>query len=255
MDAEQAFTGLAGNYNTFRPDYPRQALDTVREYVGSPGPKLLLDVGAGTGISTRALAGVFGAGFDAVGVEPGRSMLEEANADVAGVRFVEGKAEQLEFADSSAALVLAAQAVQWFDRPAFYTEAVRVLAPGCTLAIIQNDRDFTRSAFLDAYETFMETNGDKYSRFYRSFDVAGELNALDGVGEPRDEEFGWTRELDGEGFIGMAFSSTKMNAVVHNIGRDETRAALEELIAAHFPDGRVEVPYTTRLFLRRKGSP
>ena len=257
-DRTQAFDRLTENYRRFRPGYPAPVLDRLREYVkaGSrntwPEPRLLLDVGAGTGISTRALRDLFGPGPRVVGVEPGRAMRDTAAAEPDGVEFTDGRAEDLPFPDGSAVLVLAAQAVHWFDRPAFYAEAVRVLAPGGTVAVLSNDRDWTASAFVDAHESLLEEYGDDYRRDYRSFDTVGELAAREGLVEATEATGRWVRELDLDGYLGMALSSTKMDAVVGAIGPERTRAALTDLVAEHFPDGAVRVPYLTRLHLARR---
>ncbi|RKS05114.1 methyltransferase family protein [Nocardiopsis sp. Huas11] len=257
-DRTQDFDRLTENYRRFRPGYPAPLLDRLREHVAGasradrPEPWLLLDVGAGTGISTRAVREVFGPGPRVVGVEPGHAMRDTAAAGPGGVEFTDGRAEDLPFADGSAVLVLAAQAVHWFDRPSFYAEAVRVLAPGGTVAVLSNDRDWTASAFADAHETLLEEYGEGYRRDYRDFDTLGELAAQEGLAEATESTGRWVRELDLDGYLGMALSSTKMAAVVRAIGPERTRAALTELAERHFPDGVVRVPYLTRLRLARR---
>jgi SAM-dependent methyltransferase len=258
-DRTQAFDRLTEDYRRFRPGYPAPVLDRLREHVeaGSratwPDPRLLLDVGAGTGISTRALRHVFGPGPRVVGVEPGRSMRETAAAEPDGVEFVHGRAERVPFHDGSAVLVLAAQAVHWFDRPAFYAEAARLLAPGGTVAVLNNDRDWTASAFVEAHESLLEEYGGGYRRDYRDVDTAGEMAAQEGLSGAGECTSAWVRELDLDGYLGMALSSTKTAAVVRALGRERTRAALTALVEEHFPDGVVRVPYLTRLYLARRG--
>ncbi|WP_160050912.1 MULTISPECIES: class I SAM-dependent methyltransferase [unclassified Nocardiopsis] len=258
-DRTQAFDRLSENYQRFRPDYPEPVLERLRRYVldgareSWPRPWLLLDVGAGTGISTRALRRAFGPEPRVVGVEPGHAM-RGAAAEDDGVEYVDGRAEHVPFPDASASLVLAAQAVHWFDRPAFYAEAARLLAPGGTVAVLDNDRDWTASAFTDAYERLMEEHGDDYRRDYRAFDTLGEMAAQDGLGETAEFSAAWTRELTPEGYVGHAMSSTKMAAVRRNLGEERTRAAVGALVAEHFPDGVVRVPYLTRLRLARRTS-
>ncbi|MFE3459647.1 class I SAM-dependent methyltransferase [Nocardiopsis aegyptia] len=257
-DRTQAFDRLTDHYRRYRPGYPAPVLDRLRAYVAAgsraawPEPWLLLDVGAGTGISTRALRDVFGPGPRVVGVEPGHAMRDTAAAGPDGVEFADGRAEDVPFPDGSAALVLAAQAVHWFDRPAFYAEAVRVLAPGGTVAVLNNDRDWTASAFVDAHESLLEEHGDDYRRDYRGFDMVGELAAREELAEAAEYTGRWVRELDLDGYLGMALSSTKMAAVVRAIGLEATRATLTDLVAEHFPDGVVRVPYLTRLYVARR---
>jgi len=258
-DRTQAFDQLTEDYRRFRPDYPAPLLERLGEHVRAgdrdswPTPWLMLDVGSGTGISTRALRRVFGPAPRVVGVEPGRAMRDTAEGhDRDGVEFVGGRAEEVPFPDSSAVLVLAAQAVHWFDRPAFYAEAARLLAPGGTAAVLNNDRDWTASAFADAYENLLEEYGDDYRRDYRAYDTVGEMNAAEGLGEATESTASWTRVLGPEGFVGTALSSSRMAAVVRNIGERRTRDALASLVTEYFPDGNVRVPYTTRLYLARR---
>lgn len=257
-DGTQAFDGLSENYRRFRPGYPRPLLDRLRAHVLAgareswPDPWLLLDVGAGTGISTRALRRGFGPGPRVVGVEPGRSMRGAAAGEPDDVEYVDGRAEEVPFPDGSASLVLAAQALHWFDRPAFYAEAARLLLPGGTVAVLNNDRDWAASAFVDAHERLMEEHGDDYRRDYRVHDTVAEMNAGDGLADATEATAAWTRELDTDGFVGSALSSSRMAAVVRNIGERRTRAALTALVAERFPDGNVRVPYVTRLHLARR---
>lgn len=276
MRGNQEFAELAENYREFRPGYPAEVMCELVRFSEEnaqadwPRPGLLIDVGAGTGISTYALASAFGERHRVVGIEPGHAMRQQAvdragqsargtglgsDTGAASVTFRDGSAEDLGAEDGSAMLVLVAQALQWFDRPAFYREAVRALRPHGVLAVVQNDRDWRGSAFLDAYEAFIERHGDGYSRNYRGFDVAAELDSQPELGTAHDRTHRWVREMDSASFLGMAFSSTKVAAAVRTLGADEAREELGELIAEHFPDGRVRVPYVTRLFARvRRGS-
>jgi len=61
-------------------------------------------------------------------------------------------AEALPFKRSSVDVVFVAQALHWFDRPKFYTETARVLRPGGTPGLIENNRNWRDSPFLDGYE-------------------------------------------------------------------------------------------------------
>jgi SAM-dependent methyltransferase len=250
MGDTRAFDDLAEGYQRFRPDYPQAAWETLRGYVGSEELELVIDVGAGTGIATRALRGVFGAGVDVVGVEPGEGMRERAEKTGGGVRYVAAPAEALPFGDGSASVVLTAQALHWFDRPAFYAEAARVLRPGGVFAVLVNDRDTAASSFLPAYEDLLERHSEGYSRDYRDFPISDELDAAFGMGD--DYRFGWTRRQTRDEFIGTALSSSKTNAVVRKLGEAETRAAIGAVLALHFAGDDVEIPYMTRLFLRRR---
>ncbi|GAB3482872.1 class I SAM-dependent methyltransferase [Nocardiopsis coralliicola] len=263
-DPAARFTGLASGYARYRPDYPAEAMERLRAAVADGGggraAPLLVDVGCGTGVSTRALRAAFGPEPRIAGVEPNADMRAQGLASAAepgarpgeGVRYVAGRAEQLPFGAGTASLVLAAQALHWFDRPVFYREAVRVLAPGGVAAVLSNDRQLHESALLDAYESFLEAYAEGYRRDFRSYDAAGELGAVPGVGAVAEFRVPWTRHLDRDGFLGLAFSSSRTADAVRAIGREAVRSGIAALLNCHHPDGRVPMPMATRLVIARK---
>jgi ubiquinone/menaquinone biosynthesis C-methylase UbiE len=246
-----AFEGIASEYERWRPRYPPSILAPVVEALEPLGAALLVDVGAGTGISTRLLRDVFGPQVRILGVEPGPVMREQARAytpSEAMIEYREGSAESIPLASGAAALVLAAQAYQWFDRPTFVAEARRVLAPRGVLAVLQNDRDWTSGGVAADYEDFLERYSPGYTRTYRAFATADEIVAAGGFAPVTERELSWTRRMPVAEFPSFALTSSKTQAVVSEIGSERTRAELLQIAAsAAGPDGSVVVPYVTRL--------
>jgi predicted TPR repeat methyltransferase len=64
--------GFADRYDRFRPRPPRVLLDVLCRYARVERPALVVDLGCGTGLSTRAWSGI---AERAVGVEPNAAML------------------------------------------------------------------------------------------------------------------------------------------------------------------------------------
>src|SRR5207253_2470333 len=95
---------------------PDDALDFIVERCGLDGTTTLVDVGCGTGISSRLFAA---RGIPVIGVDPNDEMRgrAEAAAVPAGPRPVyrAGRAEATGLPDGAAAAVLAAQAFHWFE--------------------------------------------------------------------------------------------------------------------------------------------
>src|SRR5262245_13620718 len=71
------FTGLAEVYAAGRPDYPEAAVEFIVAHCGLTANSLLVDVGCGTGISSRQFAA---RGLRVVGVEPNDDMRRRAAA-------------------------------------------------------------------------------------------------------------------------------------------------------------------------------
>lgn len=259
ISAHDPFGTLAEQYASGRPGYPVDLFTALRDRTATlefGTASAILDIGAGTGIATRMLRAAFDAAILVAAVEPSATMIDAARRTTppaSEISWVRGSAESLPFTTSCAQVVLAAQAVQWFDRPAFYTEAVRVLRPGGILAVLQNNREWQRSEFLNAYETLLEQYSPGYSRSYRSFDVLAEFRQMSGLTPPERLECRWVRTVTNSEFVGLSLSSTKMKAAIDHVGSELMRAELDRLISSHANAGNeVAIPYVSELFIGRR---
>jgi SAM-dependent methyltransferase len=133
----RSFGAAADDYDRLRPGYPA---DAVRWALGGVDGQRVVDVGAGTGILTRAL---LAAGHRVTAVEPDPAMLARLTATSAGAHALSGSAEELPLPGGTADAVVAGQAYHWFDHDRAHAEAARVLRPGGVLAPIWNVRDDT----------------------------------------------------------------------------------------------------------------
>ncbi|MEZ6188244.1 MAG: class I SAM-dependent methyltransferase [Planctomycetota bacterium] len=243
------FADRAEDYARWRPGYPRAAIDAA--LAGLPAPATVVDVGCGTGISTRALAD---AGAHVLGVEPDPAMLAHAQAAGGGPRYAVGRAERLPLADASCDLVVVAQAFHWFQRDAALQEFQRVLRPGGRLALLWNVRR-TDTPFMAVYadvvrraQAATEARGRRVSRIRCAspaespWFVDGELRAFD-----NHELLTW------EGVYGRLNSAS----YVPREG-PEREGLLRELRAAfddHASEGRVLYAQTTELTLAARAKP
>ncbi|XP_072337758.1 putative methyltransferase DDB_G0268948 [Scyliorhinus torazame] len=108
----------------------KSIFDYLEKKKGKPFT-LAVDIGCGSGQSTRGLAPYF---EKVVGIDVSEAQIEEAKK-VDGpdnVSYRLGLAEELEFEDGSVDLVTAGTAAHWFDMEKFMKEAERILKPkGC----------------------------------------------------------------------------------------------------------------------------
>ena len=135
VDHALSFGAVAGDYDRFRPRYPAEAASWV---AGRVAPARVVDLGAGTGILTRAL---LERAYDVVPVEPDPAMRSQLASATPGVTPVAGSAEHIPLGDGAADAVVAGTAYHWFDRDRAHAEAIRVLRPGGCFAAIWNIRD------------------------------------------------------------------------------------------------------------------
>ncbi len=122
------FSGVASEYALFRPLYTEPLFDWLAGL--APRRDLAWDCATGSGQAAVALASRFerviatdaSAGQVAAAIPHPRVEYRVATAEASGLN------------PASVDLVTVAQALHWFDRPAFYAEARRVVRPGGVVA-------------------------------------------------------------------------------------------------------------------------
>lgn len=136
-DHALSFGIAATDYDRHRPRYPDEAVIWT---AGNPAPARVADVGAGTGILSRAL---LSAGYDVLPVEPDPGMRAQLAAATPGAPASAGSAESIPAPDGTLDAVVAGQAYHWFDPDRAHAEAARVLRAGGTFGVMWNFRDET----------------------------------------------------------------------------------------------------------------
>ncbi|KAL2819466.1 S-adenosyl-L-methionine-dependent methyltransferase [Aspergillus granulosus] len=149
MGSQQPFTDSNFDwvsYNTFRPSYPSVLFKHIFDYHNRHAPvsETILDLGCGPGTCTPYLLERDTVRL-IISVDIGHNQLEIAKkAFISHPRVTDGlvelqfrlsRAEELAWlADSSIDIVVAAEAVHFFDHGPWFREVSRVLKPGGTLA-------------------------------------------------------------------------------------------------------------------------
>jgi SAM-dependent methyltransferase len=148
-----ARAGFADVYDDARPSPPATLLRALCLLAETERPRLVVDLGSGTGLSTRAWGGL---ADEVVGLEPNAAMRAVAESRTAdrGVRYVEGLATDTGLADGSADIVTCSQSFHWMEPEPTLAEAARILRPRGVFAAYDYDlpplvsRDVDR-AFAD----------------------------------------------------------------------------------------------------------
>ena len=123
------FSSSSPDYARFRPGYPAALFEWIA--AESPGRERAWDCATGSGQAAAGLAGRF---RYVVATDASESQLASA-ARHPRVGYVRSTAEASGLATASADAVVAAQAVHWFDVPAFFSEAARVGRPGALVVV------------------------------------------------------------------------------------------------------------------------
>jgi SAM-dependent methyltransferase len=135
-NAERAlsFGAVAADYDRLRPTPPPEALD----WLVPDGCEVAVDVAAGTGLFTRALAQFVNT---VIAVEPDRGMRAVLAERSPGIDVREGTGEAIPLPDASADAVYVASAWHWLDEARALPEIARVLRDGGRLGVLWTSRD------------------------------------------------------------------------------------------------------------------
>ncbi len=162
------FGAHAGAYERARPAWPEEAA----RWLVPDGAQLVVELGAGTGKLTRAIAAL---GVRVLAVEPDLRML--AVLRERGLEGVEGTAEEIPVGEGDADAVVAGSALHWFDLDAALPEFHRVLRPGGRLAFGWNHRDERNPTIAAMSEAIYESRPSRQTSGWRRRDWPAAVGA------------------------------------------------------------------------------
>ncbi len=238
--SEQAasFDRAAEVYERARPEYPAEAVD----WMLPADAKTVLDLGAGTGKLTRALAA---RGLEVFAVDPAPRMLDQLRAAVPGATVGIGTAEDIPMADASVDAVLVAQAWHWVDQDAALPSVARVLRPGGTLGLVWNLRDEREPWVGRLTEVMHPAEGEIFMQ-------TGNI-ARGPFGELESANFEWSREVTRDELLDLVRSRSYF-ITADAAEQASVLSGVNDLLD-HDPDvgGRDSwtMPYVTRAFRMR----
>ncbi len=219
-------------YDANRPSPPSALLDLLCLAAQVERPRVVVDLGSGTGLSTRMWAD---RADEIVGVEASEQMrarAEEATA-AANVRFVQGFGDATGLPDETADIVTCSQSFHWMEPEPTLAEIARILRPGGVFAAYDYDWPPVvhweiERAFVDLVKRLGEHRGEKRRPRYGK---DGHLERMEASGH-----FRFTREAtlhsrdrgSAERIVGMALSLGTLGVAL-DAGADEEELGLAQL--------------------------
>jgi SAM-dependent methyltransferase len=127
-----------GGYDANRPSPPAVLLDVLCLEAQVERPGLVVDLGSGTGLSTRAWAE---RADEVVGVEASAEMRARAEqaTGAPNVRYVQGYAQETGLPAGEADIVTCSQSFHWMEPEPTLAEVARLLRPGGVFAAYDYD--------------------------------------------------------------------------------------------------------------------
>lgn len=132
------FTGFADLYNRHRAGPPGVLAGLIAQFTGVARPGLVVDLGSGTGLSTRYWADQ---AERVIGIEPTPDMRRRAEAATTApnISYREGFSHQTRLPERCARAVVCMQALHWMEPGPTFTEAARILVRGGVFAACDYD--------------------------------------------------------------------------------------------------------------------
>lgn len=118
------YSTLAPGYDELHKNEQKNKLRLIKEHLEIKENDTLLDVGCGTGLSSEIFQ------CKVTGLEPSRLMLKEAQKTESNADFIQGRAENLPFSDTTFDFVICVTALHNFDSPKQALEEMRRVGKG-----------------------------------------------------------------------------------------------------------------------------
>lgn len=244
--AKDRFSQLSDDYRRYRPGYPQALFDAIAKR--ARGRDLAWDCGCGSGQASVALARRF-----AQVLATDLSWQQLSRADAAErVYYSVATAELPPLAPASVDAVLVAQALHWFDLPAFFSRCEQVLKPGGLLVVVTYNL-LTVSPAVDAiieqlYRGILGDYWDAERRLvengYR--DIRFPFEAVEFPTLTMQEH--WSVE----DLLGYLATWSALGRYRQATGRDAIAEITPALRAAWPPSPSVQVTWPLRCIVRRK---
>jgi ubiquinone/menaquinone biosynthesis C-methylase UbiE len=226
-------SGFAEGFDVNRPSPPEALVDMLCLEAQVERPALVVDLGSGTGLSTRVWAD---RADEVVGVEASPEMRghAERTTQAENVRFVQAYAQATGLPDGAADVVTCSQAFHWMEPTATLAEAARILRSGGVFAAYDYDWPPVVHPEVEvAFEEMLRRVGQRRvvgGRGRMRYSKEGHFARIQGSGLFRyvREAVLHSRERGGaERVIGMALSLGPLTVLLDDASEEEM--GLEQL--------------------------
>lgn len=132
------FKGFADLYDAARPSCPEYVVCVLTRYLGY-SPRTVVDIGCGTGLSTRVWKN---AADSVIGIEPSEDMIAQAtgnNTNNENIKFIQSFSDETGLDDGAADIITCSQSFHWMEPDSTIREISRVLKSGGVFAAYDYD--------------------------------------------------------------------------------------------------------------------
>ncbi len=208
-------------YDKYRPSPPIEILQQTLNYLGKPKAELILDLGCGTGISTKVWEGYAN---EIIGIEPSVEMIEIAKSKSknAQIKYLVGYSNDIQLSSNSVDVVSCSQSFHWMEPKSTLKEISRVLKDKGILIIYDViwppsvNFEFEK-AYKELFENIRTMTEDlsevithrwEKKKHFENIRISGSFDFL------KETYFHKTEKLTKNQFIGIALSQGGLEALL-----------------------------------------
>ena len=245
-DNTRRFSDRVADYVKYRPSYPVEIIEHLRQNFHLDNSDIIVDVGSGTGISAEIF---LKEGFTVIAVEPNKEMREEGERTLrgySGYSSVAGTAEATTLPDHTADFIIAAQAFHWFDKRTSRDSFKKLLRKDGIVVLIWNER-LTNSPFEKEYDQLIIKHAIDYTRVNHRNIERKDIDAFYAPEKCQLHTFGNFQSFDYNGLKGRLLSSSYM-PLNSESGFNEMLQDLSDLFDKYKENNMVTIHYSTLVY-------
>lgn len=246
------FGHAAEEFQRYRPDYPPELFRRILAAVAAGRCERAIDLGAGTGKSTRALVPHF---REVIAVEPDPGMAAKLKEEIPAAVVRTVTAEDGSQPPSSVDLATVGNALHWMDAPRVFSNVHCWLRPNGILAVY--DRPLPKSAPAIDTIVLAELRGPwkphRDPRLKRDRIWENQVRAAPGFELAEETKFSYVVGMSPRDYAGFWRSTSYGSAYARTLADPETYwSDFESRFAAAAADGMISVDLSPTLILMRK---
>lgn len=246
LNPTSRFSNRAENYLKYRPHYPDEVIDYLKNENVLNKKSVIADIGSGTGFSSELF---LKNGNTVFGVEPNKKMREAGEKYLSRYKnfiSVNGTAENTTLKSDLIDIIAAGQAFHWFNFSKAKDEFRRIAKPNAYLVLIWNVRRFTDAGFGTDYERMLIEFGTEYKEVEHKTITKSDYDDFY-PGKYKIVKFSNKQTLDFEGLKGRLLSSS-YSPDENSRNYKPMLKRLKEIFDKHRVNETVELKYTTEVY-------
>jgi len=234
MINQNNFGSMSNEYDKARRGYPDEVFEYLKSLVNKDN-LVTLDVGCGTGISTRQLKAY---SFEVIGSDKDEAMIKVAINNSSEIKYVVASTDRLPFGSKNFDVGTAFTAFHWFNDEESLSEIKRVLkSGGVFFAALKTNRKDENENFKNGYFSILKKYaGDNFDTTKNHF--SKEFLIKVGFSDITEKSFPFDEKYTVEEALTLLKSLSLWNLVKEN-KKSEMLKEMKEFYESHLVNGFV----------------